>query len=364
MGIPLGGVRYSMVSIAYRSALRAIVLAWSCSPSWAGQSCTGDLNDDLRIDGKDLATVIAQWGACGSGTPCIGDANGDGTVNAVDLSLVLASWGSCPVVVPPWATLVEADPDPGVVWSASLRDAIVATGYAWRVKHTASQIEMILIPPGSFQMGCNQPPISGCLADQFPVHWVTLTNAFYIGRYEVTQAQWVARMGSNPSFYFGDDHPVENVGWTLVQSFTTQSGLRLPTEAEWEYACRAGTTTAFHGFPGYWNGTNDELLADLIGWNGHNSGGHVRQVGLKHANGFGLHDMSGNVMEWVNDWYSETYYSVSPPTNPSGPSTGAKRVLRSGTWWATRESCGSSRRGSSTLQSSGDAMGFRVAKSP
>jgi formylglycine-generating enzyme required for sulfatase activity len=354
-----------MLSLAWTSALQAMFAAWACSPSWAGQLCVGDLNNDARVDGKDLATVIAQWGKCGSDTACIGDANADGTVNAVDLSLVLASWGGCPVVLPSWATLVEAYPDPDVVWSASLRDAIAATGYAWRVKHTASQIEMVLIPSGSFWMGCDQPPSSGpCAANQFPVHWVTLTDAFYIGRYEVTQAQWVAQMGSNPSYYLGQDHPVENVSWQSVQQFTTQSGLRLPTEAEWEYACRAGTATAFHGFEGHWNGTNNDALADLIAWHGYNSSGHVQRVGSKFANGFGLHDMSGNVIEWVSDWYSPTYYSVSPPINPSGPSTGTERVLRSGGWWVTRAGCGSSSRGALNPQEAFDAIGFRVAKSP
>jgi len=244
---------------------------------------------------------------------------------------------------PAWATLIEAQPDPSVVTDANLRAAITATGLPWRVKDTATQIEMVLIPPGTFNMGCSASQQWGCNGDEDPVHQVTLTDAFYMGRYEVTQAQWTARMGSNPSYfqaangYWGSDtRPVERVSWNTIQGFLSQTGMRLPTEAEWEYAYRAGTTTAFHGYTGQLSGTNDDSLLGNIAWfwDGSCSSGpscyQTRPVGGKLGNGFGLHDMAGNVWEWVNDWYGD--YSADAQTNPQGPSSGLWRVMRGGAW--------------------------------
>jgi formylglycine-generating enzyme required for sulfatase activity len=287
------------------------------------------------------------------------------------------------IIVPSWATLIEASPDPAVVTNEALRNAIAASGYAWRVRDNTSQIEMLLVPPGTFNMGCSPSNQSTCLADgrETPVHAVTLTNAFYLGRYEVTQAQWTAVMGSNPSgFVNASDEvsaaqvplrPVERVSWNMVQVFNTATGLRLPTEAEWEYACRAGTTTAFHSFPGYPNGTNDETqLVSLAWWGGcngcgGNAGFQTRPVGQLAANGFGLYDMSGNVFEWVNDWFSITYYPSSPSANPPGPSTGSQRVLRGGSWSTTSEGCRSSQRDSNPPEVAHNInVGFRVARNP
>jgi formylglycine-generating enzyme required for sulfatase activity len=282
--------------------------------------------------------------------------------------------------VPSWATLIEAQPDPAVVWDADLRAAITATGLAWRVKDTATQIEMLLIPSGSFEMGCSASQLSSCYSDESPVHTVTLTNAFYLGRYEVTQAQWQARMGSNPSFFQSasvqvsaaqvPNRPVEQVSWNMVAGtggFMAQTGMRLPTEAEWEYAYRAGTTTAFHGFTGYPNGTNDDSLVGTIAWYSSNSNSQTRPVGGKAGNGFGLHDMSGNVWEWVHDRYSSSYYASSPAQNPPGPASGMDRVLRGGSW----DSGGTNGvRGSNRYYFTPDFaiyyqyFGFRAARSP
>jgi formylglycine-generating enzyme required for sulfatase activity len=128
---------------------------------------------------------------------------------------------------------------------------------------------------------------------------------------------------------------VERVSWNMIAGaggFMAQTGMRLPTEAEWEYAYRAGTTTAFHGFTGYLNGTNDDTLVGNIAWYYLNSNSQTRPVGGKLGNGFGLHDMAGNVWEWVNDRYSSSYYASSPAQNPPGPSSGATRVFRGGSW--------------------------------
>jgi len=189
--------------------------------------CVADLNNDREVNGADVAILLGAWGPC-PGTPCPGDLNLDNEVNGGDLASLLGAWGPCPTVVPSWATLVEAQPDPAVVTDPALRAAITATCLAWRVRDTATQVEMLLVPPGTFQMGC----IMGsdqweCYGEEQPVHQVTLTNAFYLGRYEVTQAQWTATMGSNPSYFtFASaevpaaqvpNRPVDTVSWYTIQ---------------------------------------------------------------------------------------------------------------------------------------------------
>ena len=201
---------------------------------------------------------------------------------------------------------------------------------AWRVRDTATQIEMVLVPPGTFTMGCTASTSYPCASHENPTHSVTLTQAFYLGRYEVTQAQWLATMGSNPSAYQDDpdapNTPVNSVSWITIQGFLSSTGMRLPSEAEWEYACRAGTTTAFN------NGSNNDNTALMIAWYDLNTGSALRphRVGLKAPNALGIYDMHGNVLEWVNDWFGTTYYELSPPINPPGPVSGTYRVLRGG----------------------------------
>jgi formylglycine-generating enzyme required for sulfatase activity len=269
-----------------------------------------------------------------------------------------------------WATVLEAAPDPSVVTNAALRDAIIATGFPWRVRDNASQIEMLLIPPGTFNMGCSpQSPSGNCGSDESPIHSVTLTSPYYIGRYEVTQAQWTAVMGSNPSGWpngpNAPSRPVERVSWDTVQGFLGATGLRLATEAEWEYAYRGGTTTAFHGFTAFPNGTNETSLVGEIGWfQGNNGGLGPRPVGQKAANGLGLHDMAGNVYEWVNDWYSSTYYAAGQWTNPPGPATGTLRVLRGGSYAKISSQLRSSDRENLPSSSIFGDIGFRVVRNP
>jgi formylglycine-generating enzyme required for sulfatase activity len=327
-----------MISETIRCVVAAAVLGLTGVAN--AQSCVADINGDRVVDGSDLASVLAQWGPCVSPESCSADVTANGVVNGVDLGLVLATWGVCPVRVPGWATLIEVAPDPAIVTDSMLRGAITATGYAWRVRDTATQIELVLIPPGTFEMGCSASSSWGCLQSETPVHTVTLTQPFYMGRYEVTQAQWTARMGSNPSWWQSPsdqvpadqvpNRPVEQVSWEEAWGFLIATGMRLPTEAEWEYAYRAGTTTAFHAMPGYPNGTNDDDQLGTIAWFSGNSANQIRPVGQLAGNGFGLHDMSGNVWEWVNDWYGETYYASSPAVDPPGPSSGPFRVWRGG----------------------------------
>jgi formylglycine-generating enzyme required for sulfatase activity len=138
--------------------------------------------------------------------------------------------------------------------------------------------------------------------------------------------------------------------------------MRLPTEAEWEYAYRAGTTTAFHGYAGQLSGTNDDNLLGNIAWFSLQGGFQTRVVGGKLGNGFGLHDMSGNVWEWVNDWYGG--YSADAQTNPQGPSSGSSRVFRGGSWSLRSNSCRASDRDSLSPGDSDIDVGFRVARTP
>jgi formylglycine-generating enzyme required for sulfatase activity len=265
--------------------------------------------------------------------------------------------------VPTWATLVEAMPDPAVVTDSTLRAAITASGMAWRVRDTATQMEMLLVPQGTFTMGCTASNAFGCVSNENPTHSVTLTQAFYLGRYEVTQGQWVARMGSNPSYFAGQSdsasRPVEQVSWNIIQGYLSATGMRLPSEAEWEYACRAGTTTAFN------NGSSDDATVGTIAWYASNSGNQTHVVGGKAANALGLYDMSGNVWEWVNDWYDGSYYSVSPSTNPLGPVSGTYRVFRGGSWGDGTGGVRSSYRGYGLAPGgSSFGVGFRVARAP
>lgn len=192
-------------------------------------------------------------------------------------------------------------------------------------------IEFVLIPAGTFMMGSEYEHRFGYDDDERPIHEVTITKPFYISKHEVTQEQWMSVMGGNPSINqeCGGDCPVENVSWHDAQEFIRKLNLeqpeplyRLPTEAEWEYAARAGETSTTYG--GIFTPLSE------IAWYEDNSDGQIHKVGQREANEFGLHDMLGNVQEWTQDWYGE--YSSGSVSNPSGPDSGSERVHRGGSW--------------------------------
>jgi formylglycine-generating enzyme required for sulfatase activity len=187
-------------------------------------------------------------------------------------------------------------------------------------------LEMTLVKGGTFTMGCT---VGECTERELPPHQVTITKDFYIGKYEVTQAQWEAVMDNNPSGFIDDSFPVETVGWDDVQAFisqlnkTTGKNYRLPTEAEWEYAARGGAESKGYVFSG-----GDNL--DSVAWNIGNANSTTHTVGTKAPNELGIHDMTGNVWEWVSDWYAE--YTPEAETDPAGPQSGERRVFRGSSW--------------------------------
>ncbi len=189
---------------------------------------------------------------------------------------------------------------------------------------SAVSMEFVKIVPGEFMMGCSVGDID-CNDDERPIHRVQITKPFEIGKYEVTQAQWQAVMTSNPSTIKGDDHPVETISKNETHDFLNKLNerddgyhYRLPTEAEWEYAARAGTTEPYAG------------RLDEIAWYAGNSEDETHPVGKKKPNAWGLYDMQGNVRELVEDWYARDYYSRSLDADPTGPPPGEQRGFPGG----------------------------------
>lgn len=321
--------------------------------------CPADLNGDGVVSGADLGALVALWGQSPGDSRA--DLNGDGLINGADIGKMLTRWGNCDAIgVPPWATLLEKLPDPTVVTDPSLRQAIVATGLPWRVRDTGTGIEMLLVPPGTFTMGCGERSEQfDCRHESLPAHAVTLTRPYYLGRYEVKQSEWESRTGTNPSlFRFAPDsptRPVESVDWSMIQGYLQGTGMRLPSEAEWEFACRAGTSSPFH------NGSSDDSTVAALAWLAENSGGETHQVGTKQANALGLHDMHGNVFEWVNDFAD--FFQASPQVDPAGPVHGSVHLLRGGSWNYGTEWCNSHSRTWVTQCACSD-YGFRVARDP
>ncbi len=227
------------------------------------------------------------------------------------------------------------------------------------------QLQLAWIPSGSFMMGSPSSE-SGRDSDEGPRHSVTISHGFYMGKYEVTQAQWQAIMGNNPSHFKGANLPVETVSWNDVQDFikrlNQKTGLhfRLPTEAEWEYACRGGTVTAFC----YGNSLSADM-ANFDGYYPYNAGkGTYREkttpVGSFQPNQWGLYDMHGNVWEWCSDWYDSDYYKNSPSTDPTGPSSGVVRVDRGGSWINYAQVCRSATRDRDVPSYRSNLLGFRL----
>lgn len=415
-------VRSGVTILALASAIFSTPLG--LRPALA-QTCDGDINADGVVDGSDLAIVLSNWGPCATTIESVLPADGSpfgGTVLEIrgqglgTTSAVLVGGNPCTkvsVVSPtfvvattpagspgfasvsvvtsagtttlkggfhygrllPWATVLEYFPDPAVITDPSLRDQITYSGFPWRIRDNASQIEMLLVPPTQFLRGCSPSDQFPCRAIENPVRMVTLTDHIYVGRYEVTQAQWQATMGSNPSHFQAsngwpgsDDRPVESVSWNAVQGFLGATGLRLLTEAEWERTRRAAfspfSSVAFHSMPGSPDGTNDDTLVGAIAWFAMNAGSQTHPVGQKAANALGLYDMAGNVEEWTKDIGPEDYL-YSATLNPQGlPGSIGPRVLRGGSIFFSTDFLRASYRSSGSQASSWSDVGFRAARTP
>jgi formylglycine-generating enzyme required for sulfatase activity len=220
-------------------------------------------------------------------------------------------------------------------------------------------MKLRLIEPGIFQMGApaNEP---GSYDSEGPQHTVLISKTFYIGLYEVTQQEYERVMGTNPSHFKNQpNNPVELVSWYDAVEFCEKLSAaesvkyRLPTEAEWEFACRAGTATRY-----YWGTVVDEAYA----WYGGNAGGTTHPVGQKQPNAWGLYDMAGNVYEWCNDRHKRDYYRASPPVDPAGSPTGGYRVLRGGCWLKDARSLRSYSREGNNPRRRDYIYGFRVVR--
>lgn len=236
---------------------------------------------------------------------------------------VKLDWKACPKC----GTLVGAAAQPaGSGKTAETDNSPLQAGSKKTLEVKGVAFDFCWIPPGEFLMGSEDEETAK------PMHVVQISKGFWMGRTPVTQRQWQALMDSNPSkFKNRDDHPVENVSWDDCQKFIGRMNqlanrrFRLPTEAQWEYACRAGTTGEYYG------------LLDEIGWYKDNSNGSTKEVAKLKANAWGLYDMLGNVMEWCQDWYDYSdagweYYAISPLQDPQGPISGSYRVCR-GSYW-------------------------------
>ncbi|WP_414660469.1 formylglycine-generating enzyme family protein [Horticoccus sp. 23ND18S-11] len=250
------------------------------------------------------------------------------------------------------------------ITTAPLRAAASAPAPVESRERVIADLDLVLIriEPGTFTMGsaAEEPERNKAEA---PRMLVTLTQPFWLGRTEVTQAQYEAIAGANPSTFStaGKTHPVERVSWIDAMAFcrkltereraagrlSAQEAYTLPTEAQWEYACRAGTTGAYPGEP------------DAMAWHSGNSDGTTHAVGLKRPNAWGLHDMTGNVLEWCYDWYGN--YPGGTVTDPTGPERGYYRMARGGSWRTGAQLGRSAARGGGSPGRLDYTIGFRLA---
>jgi formylglycine-generating enzyme required for sulfatase activity len=237
--------------------------------------------------------------------------------------------------------------------------------------NSSIRIETVFVPGGTFTMGKS----SGGNENERPAHQVTL-NGFNMGRYPVTQAQWVAVMGSNPSGFKNGDQPVEMVSWNdiagtggatmIINGITyhengfiyrlnqlTGNQYRLPTEAEWEFAARGGSNGNGYAYSG-------SSTIDNVAWYGSNSTGKPQPVGTKQPNGLNIYDMSGNVAEWCSDWYAA--YTATEKTSPAGASSGTHHVLRGGSWVSAVDECSVTARDGGTPDLRNSETGFRIVR--
>ena len=254
----------------------------------------------------------------------------------------------------------EAEQKRNTAKKSSSKNALSQQIFSKTYTANGVSFDMMMVKAGTFTMGATSE-MKAPDSDEKPTHQVTLTNDYYIGKTEVTQALWKAVMGNNPSYFKGDNLPVENVSWDDCQKFIsklnslTGQNFRLPTEAEWEFAARGGNNSNHYQYSG------SNVLGDVAWYDG-NSGHKTHVVATKQPNELGLYDMSGNVWEWCSDWFGN--YSSSSLTNPTGPNSGSSRVFRGGSWCNDARSCRSSYRSCYAPDSSYYSLGLRLVLVP
>jgi formylglycine-generating enzyme required for sulfatase activity/serine/threonine protein kinase len=358
-----GGTRVTAGATAVGSSSESSPTGELSAPNEvAGRAITppavGNYRD--RIDTAPLSMPPPQMMSAASvGQPAPRRAVGDWKRKAIPIFGAVAVVFLVVIVAPVWLMMNRAEK------SASVRpnSAPIITGNSNSNTNTSASragfintngIEFVEVRPGSFTMGATNGD-----ADEKPTHQVTLRYSFYIGKFEVTQAQWQSIMGSNPSAFkdCGANCPVDSVTWDDTQKFIQRLNqniegytYRLPSEAEWEYACRAGTSGDYAG---------DDVKE--MAWFSGNSNERTHAVGLKQPNAWGIADMHGNVWEWCEDWYHETYYGA--PTDGSAWLTGGDqkyRVLRGGSWNNDAKNLRSAYRDNIVPTNKNDLNGFRV----
>ena len=260
--------------------------------------------------------------------------------------------------LPETCEVLEEQPDPKVVTDDQARERMKATGLPWWIRQKATGIELLLCPPGEFMMGSPETEVGR--SPNEVQHRRQIRAAFYVGRTQVTQGQWQRVMGSNPSHVIGTKHPVTRVSWNDCSKFCQQSGFRLPSEAQWEYACRAGTQTRFSCGDSEKNLHDHAVLPPrgILGALG--LGGKLMETGNKAPNPWGLLDMHGNAWEWCEDTYG-AYPSAGDEQPASG---GEYRVIRGGSWYDDSYRCRSAFRLSYDPGSASSNVGFRVVLAP
>ena len=257
-----------------------------------------------------------------------------------------------------WGVVLARSPGSAVT-DAAVRQKIVASGWPWRVKDKKSGIVLVLIPPGEFMMGSPDWEEGHHRSER--QHARVIRKAFYLGETEVTQAQWELAMGANPSPHRRPNNPVDNVSWDDVQPFLQTTGLRLPSEAEWEYACRAGTMTPFS-----FGATLSTEQANYKGSYTYGSGrrGASRDetvaVGTLGKNAWGISDMHGNVYEWCQDLFGD--YPATGGDERASESGGTRRLIRGGSWSWGPSACRAAQRTVKEPASSNGLVGFRAAR--
>jgi len=296
------------------------------------------------------------------------DINADGMIDSADSPQLQRSWHG-------------VAPTPTATPPAALTPAGEITVELPDLPAGAKPLTLVRIPAGSFQMGSyDESSWSWCYPCEQPAHTVKIGYDFYVGKHEITQGQWLAVMGSEPASGYGDgnDYPVYYVSWNDCQAFVAalnalgQGTFRMPSEAEWEYACRAGTTTRFsfgdsNCAP---TGCTSCDLSNYAWWCGNNGASGTPEygtkvVGQKLPNGFGLYDMHGNVWEWCQDWWHEGYTGAPADGSAWEAGGGTHRVIRGGSWIQyNARLCRSSGRGRNTPTSAHLNLGFRVARTP